>query len=113
VVAATLLAQMHPDEIENRVAKFNRNYAVLEEFLIQSPHLNLPEHHPKIRPSQDSVQFAIEGLSTTQQKYFVHQMQSKGYKLSILGLSDFNARCFWTWKFIEDVDAPDNCPYTR
>jgi len=113
IVAATLLAQMNMVEIERRVQRFNQNYAVLENILSQSPYISLPKHHPKVRPNQDSIQFAIDGLSPIQQNGFLHHMKNQGYNLSILGLSSFNARCFWSWKFIGNVDKASICPHTR
>ena len=40
-------------------------------------------------------------------------MKKQGYSLSILGLASFNARCFWSWKFMDGSQIPDTCPHTR
>ena len=107
LLAAALLPQI--EQLDKRVALYNRNYDHLVSILKESNYIKIPGFHPKVRPAADSIQFHITNLSLEQIERFQNHALEKGVELSIFGLAAKNARCFWHWTFFEKQD----CPKTR
>ncbi|MBC8352360.1 MAG: aminotransferase class I/II-fold pyridoxal phosphate-dependent enzyme [Planctomycetes bacterium] len=105
--AAALLPQLQ--HIDARVARYNENYRHLTSLLRESAFIELPEFLPSVRPAADSVQFRIL-LGPAAITRFGELMAQKGIKISLLGLSEHNARCFWRWRFF---DHNESCPNPR
>jgi dTDP-4-amino-4,6-dideoxygalactose transaminase len=106
--ASALLPQLQ--QIDARVARYNENYSTLTESLATCEFVELPRFLPQVRPAADSLQFRIRHLSREAIEAFGDLMQQRGFKISLLGVSEYNARCFWHWTFFERREA---CPRTR
>jgi dTDP-4-amino-4,6-dideoxygalactose transaminase len=105
--AAALLPQI--EQVDARVARYNGNYWRMTETLRRSPYVRLPRFAAKVRPAADSLQFCLEGLDDIAVTKFVEAARERGVKLSVFGLDEKNARCFWHWRFIPS----QSCPRTK
>lgn len=103
--AAALLPQV--DRIDERISKYNENYATLSDILGKSEKIRLPEFHPKLSPVCDSLQFFIkEEVSEANMLSMRDACASLGVPVNLFGQDHFNARCYWNWKFIESQELP-------
>lgn len=103
--AAALLPQV--DRIDERISKYNENYATLSEVLGRSDKIRLPEFHPKLSPVCDSLQFFIkEDIREENMLSMRDTCAELGVPVNLFGQDNFNARCYWNWKFIEPQELP-------
>ena len=105
LTASALLPQL--EKIEDRVQQFNENYLVLESILKESPKIRIPQFKEDVEPVCDSLQFYID-QSVPVEKF--EKLKSgcvaQGFSVNLFGFDEFNARCFWNWKFIDQQDLP-------
>ncbi len=98
--AAALLPQM--GKIDERIARYNRQYDTIVQVLGESPHVRIPSYHPKVSPVCDSLQFYIETGVDKEKILSLKEVCDKfGLPVNLFGFDTYNARCFWNWKFIE------------
>lgn len=106
--AAALLPQI--DRIDERIRKYNENYATISDILGKSEKIRLPMFHPQLTPVCDSLQFFIkEEIKEENILSMRDACADLGVPVNLFGQDKFNARCFWNWKFIE----PQTLPKTR
>jgi perosamine synthetase len=87
--------------IDDRANKYNNNYFKLIAIISQSDHINVPVWSDHFYGVADSIQFNLVGLSKEQKLLFISTAQQEGLPISLFGLDDNNARCFWGWEFLD------------
>lgn len=83
--------------VEERVERFNRNFAILAAHLSTLPEVRLPSVLPDVRPAADSIQFEFKTLKGPALEGIAAALKEEGYKMNLF--SGSNARCFWNWSF--------------
>ena len=85
--------------IEEKAKQYNEKYFRLIRQLAQSQYIRVPEWDERFEGVADSIQFNLVGLSEEQKRLFMKVTQQEGVPISIFGLDDQNARCFWNWNY--------------
>jgi dTDP-4-amino-4,6-dideoxygalactose transaminase len=97
-------------ELPRRVRDGRANHDYLAGLLISSPWMQVPEKlAPEVR-APDSIQFNLQGMSDDEVRRFSNMAADQGVKVQVFGLSSDNARAFWNWQFIPDLQ---DLPQTR
>uniref|UniRef100_A0A6V1XH19 Aminotransferase class I/classII domain-containing protein n=1 Tax=Heterosigma akashiwo TaxID=2829 RepID=A0A6V1XH19_HETAK len=97
-------------EVEERTVLHNENYEVIDWALDQTE-MQLCGFEPHTRPSLDSLQIQLNGLTEPQLRRFLELCGD--HKIPMGGFLDNNARAFWNWKFLgEEACAIERCPKT-
>ena len=98
-------------EVAARVAKGRAGHDRVADLLNRCPWLDVPPPLPPEQRAPDSIQFNLEGQwSDAEALRFQAEAKRRGVAVQVFGLSDGNARAFWTWEFLGP--APD-LPKTR
>lgn len=103
VSAAIIRCQIK--EIEKKVAIYNKNYRYLASKLSKSQSIKMPKPDPRERMAPDSIQFNLEGLTSSQAKIFMDRVRRRGISLYVFGVHPDNARVFWNWKYIGKIPS--------
>ncbi|SLN68050.1 UDP-N-acetylbacillosamine transaminase [Roseivivax jejudonensis] len=96
--------------IARRVALGRRNHDLVAARLGASPWIDVPE---KLGPEQrapDSLQFNLRGMSDAEVEAFAAAAEDAGVKVQVFGMSENNARAFWNWHFLGEIE---DLPQTR
>lgn len=96
--------------LEDRIEKYNRRFYKIGAALnAGSPHINVPDHHHKVRIVGDSIQFMLSGLTKPQVSQFLETAKERGVPMGLFGSAD-NARNFRNWQFSA---VPEELPVTE
>ncbi|WP_051261557.1 DegT/DnrJ/EryC1/StrS family aminotransferase [Desulfovibrio inopinatus] len=106
VTAAIARAQI--PLIDDNGRKYNKNYKILYNIIRHSDYIELPETSSTVYKIHDSAQFNLVGLSKEKISRFVELMKMQNIDISVFGIEENNARCYWNWKYIrENHDLPN------
>ncbi len=97
--------------VAERVEKGRVNHDRVADSLNASTWLTVPEPlGPELR-APDSIQFNLKGdWSDDEARAYQRATKARGISVQVFGLSEGNARAFWNWQFLGDVE---DMPRTR
>jgi|TARA_B100000003_G_scaffold195581_1_gene197770 dTDP-4-amino-4,6-dideoxygalactose transaminase len=93
--------------IDERKLKYNKNYCQLVNIISESQNIKVPDWDNRFEYVADSIQFNLIDLSIKQKSLFMDITHQEGIPISIFGLDNDNARCFWNWNFLENRQRLD------
>jgi len=97
-------------ELAARVRQGRHNHDYVAEKLNFSPYLSVPAQLSGEVRAPDSIQFNLVGMNDAQTLAFATAAEERGVKVQVFGLSDDNARAFWNWQFMPEMQE---LPRTR
>lgn len=97
-------------ELAARVRQGRVNHDYVADRLNSSPYLSVPEPLDGEVRAPDSIQFNLVGMDDVQTLAFATLAEERGVKVQVFGLSDDNARAFWNWQFMPEIQE---LPQTR
>jgi dTDP-4-amino-4,6-dideoxygalactose transaminase len=83
LAAALLRPQLR--ELPRRAARWSAIHDRIVAGLARSPHVRLPQPHPKSRPAPTSVQFSVEGLDIAGMQAFLARAGARGLSIKWFG----------------------------
>jgi dTDP-4-amino-4,6-dideoxygalactose transaminase len=83
LAAALLRPQLR--ELPRRAARWSAIHDRIVAGLARSPHVRLPQPHPKSRPAPTSVQFSVEGLDIAGMQAFLAHAGARGLPIKWFG----------------------------
>jgi dTDP-4-amino-4,6-dideoxygalactose transaminase len=83
LAAALLRPQLR--ELPRRAARWSAIHDRIVAGLARSPHVRLPQPHPKSRPAPTSVQFSVEGLDLVGMEAFLARAGARGLPIKWFG----------------------------
>jgi dTDP-4-amino-4,6-dideoxygalactose transaminase len=100
LTAAVIRAQL--EDVEKKVAHHNHNYMRLAHLLSQSPHIYVPRRPEQLQIAADSIQFRLIDCTLAEKNDFFDRCKQQ---IRLQNFDGDNARCFWNWKFLDDVTS--------
>jgi len=85
------------DTLEERIAEYNRRYAMICEQLAGCEQFHIPEIDPRVRPVSDSLQINLR-MTAPQVAAFLGHTKRRGMPVGLFGSVD-NARNFRNWQY--------------
>jgi len=95
--------------LDERIAIYNRRYAVVEAAINRLEHAHVPKQLPEVGIVADSAQFLLKGFGQEQLDIFTSECAIRGLPVEVFGAKS-NARYFRNWDFApctDDVQKTD------
>ena len=86
------------DNLEDRVAAYNKRYARVVERLAGCKYMSIPPYNERVRPVADSLQFNLLGFDDEGVQAFLANSKRRGLPVGLFGSKD-NSRNHRTWQY--------------
>jgi dTDP-4-amino-4,6-dideoxygalactose transaminase len=87
--------------VEEKAHKYNEHYDALSDQLSECHYIDVPKTDPRASIVPDSMQFNLQELTDEEVERFCDLLDLEGIKISVFGIDENNARCFWNWKYLD------------
>lgn len=99
-------------QLEGRVERANATFKRVSSTLMRGAKeagasINIPGHHPSVRPHKDSIQFNLVGYTWEQVQQYLADVKARGIPVAVFGTPGGGlARDFRSWKYMYKNGVP-------